>query len=214
MHSSSSHRKYPDCTSCFLVPECVWCTRNECNTPYSIEYHGTWHCNLVVMSQVVRSISPHDLYLQASSTSQPHNAHIPLKSTNTNTKRLQAQHTRHDKHKLTLVRLRKFTQEQITAWFEFKNRSHSEKGNQYTHHDEPDEDVDSRHKFERSKTSGHNPWLQLQQHTNTVLCACRPTRELTTEHELVRSVVPSTSVQRCVWQVDHTSNNGTLLASH
>ena len=65
MHSSSSHCKYPDCTSCFLVPECVWCTRNECNTPYSIEYHGTWHCNLVVMSQVVRSISLHDSYLQA-----------------------------------------------------------------------------------------------------------------------------------------------------
>ena len=33
--------------------------------------------------------------------------------------------------------------------------------------------------------------------------ACRPTRELTTERELVRSVVPSTSVSWCVWHIDH-----------
>ena len=63
--------------------------------------------------------------------------------------------------------------------------------------------------FERSKTSGHNSWVQSQRHTrftNTVqylVQACRPTRELTTEHELVRSVVPSTSVSWCVWHIDH-----------
>ena len=59
------------------------------------------------------------------------------------------------------------------------------------------------------KTSGHNPWIQSQRYkrfANTVqylVKACRPTRELTTEHELVRSVVPSTSVSWCVWHIDH-----------
>ena len=56
----------------------------------------------------------------------------------------------------------------------------------------------------------HNPWIQSQRYkrfANTVqylVKACRPTRELTTEHELVRSVVPSTSVSWCVWHIDHT----------
>ena len=60
------------------------------------------------------------------------------------------------------------------------------------------------------KTSGHNPWIQSQRYkrfANTVqylVQACRPTRELTTEHELVRSVVPSTPVSWCVWHIDHT----------
>ena len=56
----------------------------------------------------------------------------------------------------------------------------------------------------------HNPWIQSQRYkrfANTVqylVKACRPTRELTTEHELVRSVVPSTSVSWCVWHIDHS----------
>ena len=44
----------------------------------------------------------------------------------------------------------------------------------------------------------------------SILFACRPTGELTTEHELVRSVVPSTSVSWCVWHIDHARHYGTL----
>ena len=72
-----------------------------------------------------------------------------------------------------------------------------------------DKDVKYRQKFWAIKTSGHNPWIQSQRCTrfaNAVqylVQACRPTRELTTEHELVRSVVPSTSVSWCVWHIDH-----------
>ena len=94
------------------------------------------------------------------------------------------------------------------------------RGDKDINHDIPDEDVKYRQKFERSKTSGHNSWVQSQRHTrftNTVqylVQACRPTRELTTEHELVRSVVPSTSVSWCVWHIDHARHYGTLLASH
>ena len=96
------------------------------------------------------------------------------------------------------------------CWFEFKNRSHSEKGRQIH------QSWYSRRRRQISteiwaiKTSGHNPWVQSQythtRFTNTVqylVQACRPTGELTTEHELVRSVVPSTSVSWCVWHRDH-----------
>ena len=106
--------------------------------------------------------------------------------------------------------LHTFTYEQITADLSSKTVLTARRGDKYINHDIPDEDVKYRQKFERSKTSGHNPWVQSQythtHFTNTVqylVQACRPTGELTTEHELVRSVVPSTSVSWCVWHIDH-----------
>ena len=109
-----------------------------------------------------------------------------------------------------------FTYEQITADLSSKTVLTARRGDKYINHDIPDEDIKYRQKFERSKTSGHNSWVQSQRHTrftNTVqylVQACRPTRELTTEHELVRSVVPSTSVSWCVWHIDHARHTWNL----
>ena len=97
------------------------------------------------------------------------------------------------------------------CWFEFKNRSHSEKGRQIhqSWYSRRRRQISTETWAIKNKTSGHNSWVQSQRHTrftNTVqylVQACRPTRELTTEHELVRSVVPSTSVSWCVWHIDH-----------
>ena len=97
------------------------------------------------------------------------------------------------------------------CWFEFKNRSHSEKGRKYTNHEwwfRQRRQIST--EIWATKTSGHNSWIQSHRCTrfaNAVqylVQACRPTRELTTEHELVRSVVPSTPVSWCVWHIDHT----------
>ena len=103
------------------------------------------------------------------------------------------------------------------CWFEFKNRSHSEKGRQIHQSWYSQRRRQISTEIWAIKTSGHNPWVQSQythtRFTNTVqylVQACRPTGELTTEHELVRSVVPSTSVSWCVWHIDHARHYGTL----
>jgi hypothetical protein len=56
----------------------------------------------------------------------------------------------------------------------------------------------------------HNTHTRFTNTVQYLVQACRPTGELTTEHELVRSVVPSTSVSWCVWHIDHARHYGTL----
>ena len=94
-----------------------------------------------------------------------------------------------------------FIFEQITADLSSKTVLTARRGDRYINHDDiPDEDVKYRQKFERSKLQGTTLEYNLKDthaSQNTVqylVQACRPTRELTTERELVRSVVPSTSV--------------------